>query len=551
MSGVNQYLKEELSKMKGKVWLTPDIPEKKLRNAVNSFKYNGDPSTIIAILDNTTLRSAKEGFIVSGSKLVCKEVFESPVEFLFEEIGSFEYIENVTQNSKGKEKKSNFFKVNKKDGSTCEFKYNTLVDTEALARILNGALESFESYEEQNQLEPIENLSEELKLAYLKVVVNMAFDKDGVVDNNEFSEILQLITRLSLKPESRNEIRLYIAESESVVPTSDLVSTLNDLSPDGMQQSLHISLVKDLLSVHSSLTKGQAKDFEFLQKNKELFCIGEKEIELAQMAIENDKKILDREYDDKAIARSIKELSAKAGAVGVPLGAVYLSGSVMGLSAAGMTSGLATLGMGGVLGLSSMATGIGAAVILGVVAYKGIRHLANTGAEEGDKRREIMLQEVIRQSQKTVSMVIEDINLLTKELSDALSSEHVTKERLNQLGQKFKQYIQASKLINAKAEDAEVLKVRLKSPEYLDVERLRALTKDHDKKRYYDLVMSYYQEVLVKEDKGDGNVVEKTVWKMAYCNNTRELEELGGVFELLEYSSTQSAIRGKLQGFMS
>lgn len=551
MSGVNQYLKEELPKAKGKVWLTPEIPEKKLSNAVNAFKFNGDPESIIAILDNTTFGSAKEGFIVSGSKVVYKEVFETPVEFFFEDVESFENVVSITKNSKGKEKKSKVFKINQKEGGSYECKLCSLVDTELLALALNGALENFEDYEEQNQLEPIEALPEELKLTYLKVIVNMAFDNDGEVDNDEFSEILQLITRLSLTADSRNEIRLYIAEPTDMTPTGELVDALNKLSPDGMQKSLHISLVKDLLSIHSSLTQGQANDFDFLQKNKELFCVGEKEIELAQMAIENDKKILDREYDDKAIAKSIKALSAKAGAVGVPLGAVYLSGSVMGLSAAGMTSGLATLGMGGALGLSSMATGIGAAVLLGVVAYKGISHLTNTGVEEGDKRREIMLQEVIRQSQKTVSMVIEDINLLTNELSEAIASEYVTKERLDQLGHKFKQYVQASKSINEKAKKAEIYKARLKSPEFLDINRLKALTKDHDKKRYYDLVISYYQEVVVEEDKGDGETEEKTVWKMMDCDNSRELEELGSIFELLGYSSAQSAIKGKIQGFMS
>jgi len=74
----------------------------------------------------------------------------------------------------------------------------------------------------------------------------------------------------------------------------------------------------------------------------------------------------------------------------VPLGAVYLSGSVVGISAAGMTSGLATLGFGGALGLSSMATDIGAAVILGVVAYRGVKKFTQSATEEGDKRRELM-----------------------------------------------------------------------------------------------------------------------------------------------------------------
>jgi hypothetical protein len=68
------------------------------------------------------------------------------------------------------------------------------------------------------------------------------------------------------------------------------------------------------------------------------------------MAIQQDFKMLREDFSDDALKRSMKELTAKAGAVGVPLAAVYLSGSVIGMSAAGITSGLATLGLGGVLG---------------------------------------------------------------------------------------------------------------------------------------------------------------------------------------------------------
>ena len=125
-----------------------------------------------------------------------------------------------------------------------------------------------------------------------------------------------------------------------------------------------------------------------------------------------------------------KELGAKAGAVGVPLAAVYLSGSVIGMSAAGLTSGLATLGLGGFLGFSSMATGIGVAVLLGVGAYKGIKHL--TGANEIDKtkRRELMLNEVIKQTQSTVSYLMEDINFITIKLNDVIVNHGVLYEKV-------------------------------------------------------------------------------------------------------------------------
>ena len=550
MSGINQYLKERLSEMGNTTYIAPDIPEKKLNNAVNAFKFNGDPASIIGICDNTTFKSAKEGFLLTGLKIVFKEVFENPIEIYYENIDSVDYILDVQLDSKGKEKRDESLRFNLKSGDVVNVKYGSEVARDKLAEIINDVISKFDGYEEQNQLEPIENLSELLKVAYIKIIVNMAFDNDGEVDDREFAEILQLMTRLNLNLESRNEIRLYIGSIDNIESVKDLVSVIRSQSPDGMEKSIQISLVKDLISINSSLTKTDAINFSFLQKNRELFEISDEEIELAQMAIANDRKILDRSYTDTAITKSLKELSAKAGAVGVPLGAVYLSGSVMGLSAAGMTSGLATLGMGGVLGFSSMATGIGAAIILGVVAYKGIKHLTGSGVDEGDKRREIMLQEVIRQSQRTINMVIEDINFLTKELSSALASEHVTKERLEQLAAKLSQFIRASQVVGSKTEQAETERARLKSPEYLDVDRLKALTSDHDKSKYFDFVMGYYKEDILKEVK-EGVVVERQSHRLIKSSNSKEMEQLGQVFELLDYASTQSAIKGKLKGFFS
>ena len=114
---------------------------------------------------------------------------------------------------------------------------------------------------------------------------------------------------------------------------------------------------------------------------------------------------------------------AKAGAVGVPIAAVYFSGSVVGLSAAGITSGLATLGMGGVLGFSSMVTGIGAAVLIGVVAYNGIKKVTGAKDLENNKQRELMIQTVIKNLQKTINYLIEDVNYISSELMQAIENQ--------------------------------------------------------------------------------------------------------------------------------
>lgn len=550
MSGINQYLKERLAEMGGRTWIVSDIPDKKLSNAIKSFKYDGDPESVIGICDNTTLGSAKEGFLLTGAKMIYKEVFEEPVVFPYEDIESIEYQVQVETNAKGKEKKTEFIFIKQKDGETREIKYGNLINREKLADIVSGALSEFEKFDEQKQLQPIEDLSEELKTAYVKVIVNLAFDDDDNVDDAEFAEILQLMTRLKLKVESRHAIRGYISDINNLVSVPDLVQIIDSNSPDGMKKSLHISLVKDLISAHSSMTGQDTANFSFLEKHRSAFAISDEEIELAQMAIANDRKILDRKYTDKAITKSLKDLTAKAGAVGVPLGAVYLSGSVVGLSAAGMTSGLATLGMGGALGLSSMATGVGAAIILGVVAYRGVKHLTGSGVDEGDKRREIMLQDVIRQSQRTLNMVIEDINHLSTELSDALSQESVTKAQFDKIRAKLSQYSRASRVLGSKVEKAEADRARLKSPEFLDIDRLKALTQDHDKKKYYDMVLSFYEEAQITEEK-DGEIVELKVYRLTQSRDSLELEQLGQIFEILGYESTQAAIKGKLKGFLN
>lgn len=73
-------------------------------------------------------------------------------------------------------------------------------------------------------------------------------------------------------------------------------------------------------------------------------------------------------------------------AVGIPIAAVYVSGSVIGLSAAGITSGLAALGLG--LG---MVPGIGVAVLLGTGVFLGVRALLDSArqGEQGQLRSEI------------------------------------------------------------------------------------------------------------------------------------------------------------------
>lgn len=61
-----------------------------------------------------------------------------------------------------------------------------------------------------------------------------------------------------------------------------------------------------------------------------------------------------------------KEAAATGAGVGVPMGAVALAGEA-GVSAVGLTTGLAALGFG------SMFCGVGVVALIGIITYNGVK----------------------------------------------------------------------------------------------------------------------------------------------------------------------------------
>ena len=124
-----------------------------------------------------------------------------------------------------------------------KIKFCSDCDHEKLAEFLTFLAASINEYKEENQLVAIAQLDEKVKIAYVKIVVNMTFDDDGEIDEKEFSEIFQLISRINLAPESRYIIRSYMAEEEKLVPLEELLQELDRECPDSQLKPMRISLV--------------------------------------------------------------------------------------------------------------------------------------------------------------------------------------------------------------------------------------------------------------------------------------------------------------------
>ena len=430
-----------------------------------------------------------------------------------------------------------------KNGGKQDIKSHDSMSLERLKEILNTVISEFKEFKEEKQLISINEMSELLKVAYLKAIINMASETDKQINEKEYAEILLLMTRLELSSESRLTIRTYIANPEQRNALAGLMQEIDKECPEGQIKSLHISLTKDLINLYYSTGRTSMEDFTFLKNNRHLIKVTNGEIELAIMAIKNDHDMLKDDFTDDQIVSAIKALSAKAAAVGTPLAAVYLSGSVIGMSAAGMTSGLATLGLGGMLGLSSMATGIGVAVLLGVGAYAGMRKL--TGADEitRSKRRELMLNEVIKQTQATISYLIQDINFITVKINTLIAGNSAQSSKIAELARLLQQLTGAGQVLTQKSTVHQASSIKIRCAKFLDEGKLTTLTREPTKAELYGFILDFYGEKTFMDKKDDA---EKEVVKLVLNDgfNNSQLENLSNAFATIGYFNTADVLKG-------
>lgn len=530
MSNINIFIKENVKSIGSGVHITPEIPEKKLNNAIQAFNCEEFYKSILAIQDGTVLGSSKEGFVFTGEKMI----HHKHGEFIYSDIDSVEYVENITVDEKGKKNKDEYILISK-NNKKYKFEYLHDINKKGLVEFLNSIITEFEDYKEENQLKIISEMPNELKVAYLKIIVNMTFIDDAEIDEKELVELFLLMTRLELDTDSRFMVRTYITEiaNENIQSIEKLLEIIKNHSEASLYQSVMISLVKDMINVYFSTKDTTSRELKFLSNHKELFGVSEAEIDLAYDTVENDYKLLKEDLDDNAIQKNAKELAAKAAAAGTPLAAVYISGSVVGMSASGITSGLATLGMG-----MGMTGGLAVIGIIGVLSYKGIKHL--TGANELDKykTRDLMIHDVIKQTQKTISLIIDDVNYIVQKLNETISNHSDQKEKIKKLAYMMAQFQGALKSVDNKSNICQNLANRLQNPRILDKERLSALTTEPTKKPLYDFIIVNYEikieQLILKDD------IETDV-----------LDKMAGVFKALGYFDVKTILQSKASDKLS
>jgi hypothetical protein len=282
-------------------------------------------------------------------------------------------------------------------------------------------------------------LSVDAKLLYCRVLVRLAL-VDARLDSREIANLYLFASTIGLDGDARSELRSDIvgaqrdAASDAVVPdaTVELARKLHDLLEDDQREPVFTVLVRDLVRI--SRADRHAADSE---RERIVLVAGLVFPESADQVVQATERLVIVEEDFASgkittgqLETTTKDIAAKAAAFGAPIAAVSLAGSVSGLGGAGITSGLAALGFGGLLGLSAMVTGIGTVVILGVAVHQGARYVLATNERERENRREHLIQQVIKNHQQAMGELADDIVALAHRMERYLTRTVRNEERL-------------------------------------------------------------------------------------------------------------------------
>lgn len=520
---VDEIIKNNISWNK---WLfSPAIPNKKLDGAC--ITHEGlEPNKIIALFDNTLLGSGKAGFVLTGAKIYYKAFLDSASKFDIEysninsiKIISDKYIEFTTKDNKI---------INTYPEDLSEFDYGNFIE------VINNLITADITFKEEAQSIPLDSENNIVKVNFLKILINLSMNEDGHLNAKSYASIIQLISRLNFSKDERIKIREYMLHEVELRSNDELLQELKENMPENRLHEVHISLVKEAINTFRAkndiklYTKEAYKTDKNIVVLKAQLNISEEELSLIEDSIINDEKIfLDRDISDDKIKELFSDMAGKAAAVGLPLAAVYLTGTI-GFSAAGLTSGLAALGMGGVLGFSSMVTGIGVALIIGVVSYKlvgkGIRAITGDDSEKY-KQREFLLQNVMKQSQRAFNFLIEDINYLTSKAIELLKNSYVKDNQISDLYKMINVLSASQTAIMDNSKYAEKEKILIHLPKHLDINRLNTITSNATLKDFRELILGFYKETVLESEKGPQNVF--------VLDETFPLEELEELLQML------------------
>ena len=191
--------------------------------------------------------------------------------------------------------------------------------------------------EEQNK-HPLENYSENEKIDYLSILSAVCY-VDKEFGDKEKRQLDVLLAQLKISDVGKAKIysSVFNLQHEDKLANLEAIQNLGNTE-------LKYTLLSDLCLFSLLDSKVTDEEYQYILGIGEVLDITQEQVDAIKSLQENLYKIKDIPSNSERFKQVIKDSAASLAGVGVPIGAIAASGSVFGLGAAGLTSGLATLG---------------------------------------------------------------------------------------------------------------------------------------------------------------------------------------------------------------
>lgn len=185
---------------------------------------------------------------------------------------------------------------------------------------------------------PLENYPENEQVAYLSILAAVCY-VDKVFEDEEKQQLDVLLKQLEVSDEGKAKIYSAIFNLQQEDKITNL-ATIENLG----NTELKYTLISDLCLFAFADTDFSDEEYQYILGVGEILGVTQEQVDTIKSVQENVAKIKDIPPNSEKFKRIVKDSASKLAGVGVPIGAITASGSVFGLSAAGITSGLAALG---------------------------------------------------------------------------------------------------------------------------------------------------------------------------------------------------------------
>ena len=220
---------------------------------------------------------------------------------------------------------------------------------------------------EEQKKHPLEEYSENDQIAYLSILSAVCY-ADKEFGDKEKRQLDVLLAQLKISDVGKAKIYSSVFNLQH----EDKLANLEAIQNLGNTQ-LKYTLISDLCLFSLVDSKFTNEEYQYILGIGEVLGITQEQVDAIKSIQESFDRIESIPSNSERFKRVIKDSASNLAGVGVPIGAIAASGSVFGLSAAGITSGLAALG--GLVGGGMLVGAVVAVPAIALGAAYGVKKL--------------------------------------------------------------------------------------------------------------------------------------------------------------------------------